>query len=282
MLTTVTKHDTNKNIIDLSKPLLVCMESFSSLKDAQVVSDDGRKLFIKYMTFDTLSRNNNEYPVDDTKKSFAESTYVNENLINRTWFGELEHPPADATLDRFLYVEPTRYAWNIKTLKDCGDCFSGEVELANPLGTSIVQDNIVRFGSNYASSCRIYTPKFVEKMMNGKKIYIKKYRMFPVTFDCVTMPGLPACRLVDSNKYKSFHSSESASHLSVIKFDNPETTLRKMMKSEENARILEDYFNVDFEKSAVLMKNGKIKLSTENGNSVIVPINRHLVREVLG
>jgi len=274
----------NASLIDLTKPIIVSMENFACLKDSKCVSDDGLTWDITLMTFDDASRNNNVYPMADTKKSFAESVYVNENLRNRTWFGELEHPDSEAPLSRFLKVEPTRHAWCILSLVDAGDRFTGKVSLADPLGTTIVRNNLVRFGSNYASSCRIYTPNFVETQKNGAKIFIKKYKMYPITFECVTMPGLPTCRLMQDGVYQAGpvdNSKFGRENANVVKFDNPANEIVSMMKSQEGSKILEDYFHVDFSKNAVLMKGGKVKMSTEDGVSVIVPLNRHLLSDVL-
>ncbi|MDR2409344.1 MAG: hypothetical protein LBE13_14690, partial [Bacteroidales bacterium] len=262
----------HRDIVDLSRPIIVSMESFADLKDAAVISDDGLYWNITFMYFDQDSRNNNYYPADDVRRSVEESFFVQENLRNRTWFGETEHPPADAPLSRFLFIEPARYAWNILSFEYAGDCYKGKIGLCAPLGTSIILPNIKQFGSNYASSCRIYTPNYIEKEMNGKKIYIKKYKMYPVTFDCVTTPGYRNCRAADPNTYSPSDIKTSES-LNIIKFDNPADELLKMMKSSENCRILEDYFKIDLGKQAILLKDNKIKLSSENGVSVITSLD---------
>ena len=181
----------NKNkLVDISRPIIVSCESFTELKNSKCVSDDGSIWDIDLMYFDMLSRNNNLYPMDDTKRSFQESTFVQENLRNRTWYGELEHPAAESSLSRFMFIEPTRYAWNIFEMHDAGDHFTGKVGLCAPLGTSIVLPNTRKFGSNYAASCRISTPNYITRNENGQKIYVKKYKMYPITFDLVTTPGI--------------------------------------------------------------------------------------------
>ncbi len=268
------------DIIDLSKPILISMESFQTLTDAKVVSDDGRKWHINLMSFDTMSRNNNFYPADDTRRSFKESSFVQENLYNRTWFGELEHPPATSDLSRFLFIEPTRYAWNIQTLEDKGDHFEGDVVLCNPLGTSIALPNIKELGSNYASSCRIYTPNFVQKDGPNGKCYIKKYKMHVVTFDLVSCPGIPNCRLVDSAAYKAA-TTRALESVSTVVFNNPESTIRDMLKSSESAKVLEDYVGASFKHNSACIIGNKVRYSTDDGINVDVPLNTHLLNEVL-
>jgi hypothetical protein len=271
---------TYRELIDLSKPVIVSMENFTDLKNAASISDDGIFWEIDLMYLDQSSRNNNLYPIYDTQKSFNESDFVQENLRNRTWYGEYEHPASDSPLSRFLFIEPTRYAWNILSLKFQGDKFRGKVGLCEPLGTSIILPNMKKFGSNYASSCRIYTPNFVEKVMNGKKICIKKYRQYPITFDAVTMPGYAHCRVADPFNYQPKPIGEESLSCIDIKFDNPVNELVKVMASE-NSKILEDYFHVDFKKHAILMKDNKVKFSSEDGVSLIVDLDRYILNEAL-
>ena len=272
-----------EDIVDLTKPILVSMESFQSLKDANVVSDDGLIWHITLMSFDVLSRNSNLYPSDDTKRSFQESTYVQENLHNRTWYGEAEHPSAESPLSRFLFVEPTRYAWNILSLEDKGDRYEGDVCLCAPLGTGIILPNTKILGSNYASSCRIYTPNFIKKTdgPNGTH-FVKKYKMYPVTFDCVTMPGIPNCRLVENGRYQAGSSRDiNRSSESAIVFNNPEEEIRGMLQSSESCKILSDYVRADLSKTACIVGKNKVRYSTEDGMTIDVPLNQHLLNSIL-
>lgn len=292
------------NIANLAKPIIVSMESIAPLKEAHCVSDDGRLWDIPLMYFDECSRNLNMYPAEDTIRSFKESTFVNENLRNNTWYGEYEHPSADSPLSRFMFIEPTRYAWNILDMNILNDHIQGKVGLAAPLGTSIILPNLNSFGCNYAASCRISTPNYVVKDGgNGKKIFVKKYRMFPITFDCVTTPGISKCRLVRDGMYKkepvSLNSvasaelkvkvagslgSESASAM-VCEFTNPVNEIVKMIKSQESAMILEDMFNVDFSAestNAMLINGGEtIRFNNTLGQKVDMALNGHILNEVL-
>jgi hypothetical protein len=267
-----------RDIIDLSRPIVVSMESFTDLKNAAPVSDDGMIWHIDLMYLDKNSRNSNLYIADDARRSFDESDFVQENLRNRTWYGENEHPPADSPLSRFLFIEPTRYAWIILTHEFKGDRYSGKVGLCDPLGTSIILPNVKRFGSNYASSCRIYTPNFIEKEQGGRKIIIKKYRMYPVTYDLVASPGYADCRVASPTNY---HPTPISKESLDIRFDHPEEELLKMMSSE-NCRVLEDYCHVDFKKQVVIMGDNRVKFSTEDGGvSIVATLDRYLLSEAL-
>lgn len=284
--------DTQKehNIIDFSKPIMISCESLAPFTERNIISEDGRILHIDLMYFNSVSRNSNLYPREDTVRSFNESTWIQENLRNRTLFGELEHPESEASLERFMRVEPTRYAWNIMSIEDKGDHYEGDVGLCAPLGTSIVLPNMKDFGSNYAASCRISTPNYIVKDMNGRKVYVKKYKQFPITVDCVSTPGIPQCRLIKDGEYvpekqnvqTGVRTNESASPLFIAEFTKPEESIREMLKSKESGRILSDIYGIDFDKTnIVLTKDKKIKLSMESGISATIPFNSYILADVL-
>jgi len=284
-------------LLDFSKPIMISCESLAPFTENNIMSDDGLTWYIDLMYFDVWSRNLNMYPKADIVRSFNESYWIQENLRNRTLYGELEHPPADASLERFMFVEPTRYAWNILSIEDKGDKYAGMVGLCAPLGTSIVLPNIKRFGCNYAASCRISTPNFIVKDMNGRKAYIKKYKAYPISFDLVTTPGIPTCRLIKDGEYQAepvtlnakpngnpfgTASNESASPIFNSVFSDPAKTIKDMLKSEESGRIVSDIFGIDFDKSSVIVtKDKKVKISMESGASATLPFNSYILSDIL-
>lgn len=282
-------------LIDLRRPILVSLESFVALKEAQVVNDDASEITIPLIQLDTLSRNKAEYPADDLIRSIKESRYVQENYAQKTWFGELEHPPQGSPMERFMYVEPTRYAWLIKEYKIQHDMIIGRCAFVPPLGDAIPQKIIAKHGSNYAASLRAYTPTFVKKQGPNGEYIIKKYPMYPVTFDCVTTPGLYKARMVDPDKYPSLAQGresvsamgrESSPHfVKNIIFDNPEESLRKMICSEgrENLRILEDLFGFDSSTSKLVINaRDQVEVITSENTKIQIPLNNYLVGQALG
>lgn len=284
-------------LINFSKPILISCESITPFTEQNVVSDDGRLLYIDLIYFNCLSRNNNEYPEIDTKRSFEESTWINENLRNRTLYGELEHPPASAELSRFMCIEPQRYAWNIMSIEDKGDHYSGQVGLCAPLGTSIALPNMRDYGCNYGASCRISTPNYVVKDQGGKKVYIKKYKMYPITFDMVTCCGIPQCRLIKdgqytaekidmkyglSNKQSAGITGKESTDVFMSEFSAPADTIKEMLKSSESGRIVSDIFGLDYSKSSIILtKDKKVKISTEDGVSATIPFNSYILSDIL-
>ena len=286
------------DLIDLNKPILVSMENFTELTDAKVVSEDGKDWHIPLMNFDQRSRNNNLYPGEDTMRSIKESKYVQENLRNHTLFSELEHPQAGNDLKRFLFVEPTRYAANIRKIYYYPDHLEGDITLCAQLGLSIVLPNVKAFGSNYAASCRIYTPHFIERNDNGKKIFVKKYPMYPITWDIVSMPGFEDCRLVDkrestesyydgygaygqpkANAKGSINSIESCQD---ILFSNPGSIMQEIMESNEGFSVLEDYFESELHLiNDTFKKGGAFSFSTDDGIKIDIPLNRLIIDSIL-
>jgi hypothetical protein len=53
------------------------------------------------------------------------------------------------------------------------------------------------------------------------------------------------------------------------------------MMCSVNCKIIEDYCHVDFKKLAVLMKDNKVKFSSEDGVSIIASLDRYLLSEAL-
>ena len=53
------------------------------------------------------------------------------------------------------------------------------------LGLDIVKKNMDLYGTNYGVSCRISTPNYIVKEMNERKVFVKKYKMYPIMWDVV-------------------------------------------------------------------------------------------------
>jgi hypothetical protein len=94
------------------------------------------------------------------------------------------------------------------------------------------------------------------------------------------MPGYADCRLADPINYRPSSPNSIESTFFDVKFENPISEFVKIMSSE-NSKILEDYFGVDFRKQAILMKDNKVKLSTEDGLSVITSLDSYLLSNAL-
>lgn len=290
-----------ESIIDLSKPIMISNESVVPFAQAGVTSNDGIIWDLDMMYFDLISRNNNFYPAEDVKRSVNESVWIQENLRNRSLFGELEHPPADSEMSRFMFVEPTRYAACILGLTDKGDHYRGRIGLCAPLGLDIVKKNMDLYGTNYGVSCRISTPNYVVKEMNGRKVFVKKYKMYPITWDVVTCCGIPQCRLIKDGQYQadpkdlSMNRSSESDNLigatgkvsyddgSNFIFTDTAKEISKAVASTENAKIIADIYGIDFSKAekAILTKDNRIKISNESGNIVSVALNSFVLSQAL-
>lgn len=269
---------TNKRkILDLSKPILVSTESFAYLKNNKSVSDDGTEWDITLQEF-SISRNKSEYPKDDLIKSLRESRTIQEALANKVLFSELEHPPRNSELQRFMHIEPTRWCANIKNYRLEGEFLKGSIKLVPPLGTTILQPIMQSIGSNFAASIRAYTPNFVKKDDGqGGTYFIKKYPMYVVTWDIVMMPGFERARIMDPKQYAL--SKES---LYEREFENPANEIKEMIMAGESANFIEDFYGISLEDAkAFITGKNRIEISEEGGNKISLPLDRYLVSQIL-
>lgn len=268
----------HSEIIDISRPILVSLEAMGGIIKTDRKISDGQ-MNITLIQFDTLSRNNAEYPADDLIRSIEGSRYVQENYAQRTWFGEDEHPAQNAPMDRFMFVEPARRAWLIKKYWVAGDKLEGTVAFVPPMGTAL-QEIIEKHDSNYAASLRAYTPNFVKKTGPRGEYVIKKFPMYPVTFDAVACPGLENARRYNPAEYKAAHANE-AYHTDII-FNNPAEELKKMLNSSESAKMLQDMFHFDISKQMpVICGDNRVQFMSTEGQKIRVPLNTYLVGQAL-
>jgi hypothetical protein len=245
------------------------------------------------------------YPKDDSMRSLNESVYIQESIKNRVLFGEMEHPevkePSEKEVKemqkgktpkvskRFLRVEPTRRAWAILKYWDEGDVLKGHVHLVPPLGTSILLPTIKDLGSNYAASIRWFTPYYLEQQDSSGNVYlVKKYRMYPVTWDAVTIPGIPGSRLIEDGSFSPKPLGFAAGPRAIescrdIVIEHPEAELRDLILSEESCPILEDYFQMSMRDCrAMLVGDDRVEISTEDGIHVSIPFNSYILTEIMG
>jgi len=259
------------------------MESYSQIVSSREteVDEQNRELNINLILCDSISKNNSLYGYDELMRSLEESKFVQSCIKNSLWFGEYEHPPRTSPLSRILKIEPERYAWKIK--KYWGDrnsgIIKGRVKFVNPMGIDIAWKNIIEDGSNYASSIRAYTPNYVTKNENGKKYVVKKYPMYPVTFDLVTYPGFDEARIIKIDGANGFYNPEN-----VVEYKNPTKEIDSMIKSEESYNIIMDYLGVDINEAKTMYldsKNKTIRYSFEDNSDITVPLNTFLMSKIL-
>lgn len=289
-------------IIDLSQPIIVTMESFSHLKDAKLVSDDGSIFEGTLIECDTISRNRTMYPLEDVISSM-EDDFFKERLQQNVLFGEAEHPTDDSEegvpLKRLLRVEPSRRSHRIDSYWVEGNLIKAIIQWCGPFGEQYRKD-VVESGSNYAMSIRAYTPTFIQKQDARGKYVVKKHKMFITTFDCVTKPGLYNARIMDPNKYAeinkkdkltlntpkiiSFSKSNRLTNENFVEvsYKKPIDEIRDMLHSSESADIVSNIFGINFDKTNMsITDKNTLSVISEEGVRLHLPLKHTILSKVL-
>lgn len=285
-------------LIDMSKPIIVTMESFSSLKDAKLISDDGSKFEVTLINCDTISRNRTYYPLSDVTASMQDPFFT-ERLTQKVLIGEAEHPFNDSSdeesipLKRLLRVEPSRWCIRLDSYWIDGTDIKGIVQFCGPFG-KYYQDLVLNHDSNLAMSIRAYTPNHIIKNDKNGKYVVKTHLMYIVTFDCVTRPGLINSRIMNPEKFKEISKNNKISITSnnspkssfedykIISYNNPIDEIKDMARSEEGANIISDIFGVNFEKTNMNIINGQniMTVFTEEGTRLDLPLNHAVTSKI--
>lgn len=284
-------------VLDLRKPIIVTMESFSHLKDAKLVSDDGSIFECTLIECDVVSRNKTYYPLEDVMASMQDRR-VQERIDQKVFFAEAEHPQSDTEeqlpLKRLMRVEPSRWSHRIDSYWADGNNIRGIVQWAGPFG-EMYRKLLVEHGSNLAMSIRAYTPNYVKKNDSNGDYVIKKHPMYIATYDCVTQPGLENARIMNPDTYakiarkdkvtistKNNVVTKTTESLVEVLYNNPINEIRDIMRSEEGAHIISDLFGISIE-TAHMTISGKHTLSviSEEGVRMDLPLARTLLSDIL-
>lgn len=287
----------NPKVLDLRRPILVTMESFSHLKDAHLVSDDGSIFEATLIECDVVSRNRTLYQLEDVMASMQDRR-VQEKIDNKVFMGEGEHPYSESEealpLKRLMRVEPSRWSHRVDNYWADGNCIRGTVQWAGPLG-DMYRRMLVEHGSNLAMSIRAYTPNYIKKRDDNGDYVIKKHLMFIAAYDVVTLPGLSRARIMDPEAYSEISKRDKISissnkdivtktteSLVEVTYKNPINEIRDIMHSEEGANIMCDLFGVNVDSTQMTI-SGKNTLSviTEEGVRLDLPLSRTILSDIL-
>lgn len=285
-------------VLDLSRPILVTMESFSHLKDAKLLSDDGSVFEATLINCDQISRNRTYYPLEDVVASMQDRR-VQERIEQKCFFGEAEHPANDAIeqlpLKRLMRVEPSRWSHRIDNYWVEGNDIRGTIQWAGPFGETY-RKALVEHGSNLAFSIRAYTPNYVKKNDSNGEYVVKKHLMYIATYDCVTHPGLADARIMNPDKFSdisktnkltvnSFNNKlnvKSSENFMEIAYTRPVEEIRELAFSEEGCSVISDMFGIDFSKdNMTITGKNTVSLVTEEGTILHLPLSRTLLSEIL-
>ena len=289
---------TKRSVLDISRPVLVTMESFAHFTNANLCNDDGSIFEITLINCNQVSRNRTEYPLDDVLQSMRDRR-VQERIDNKCFFGECEHPIADGEdpvpLKRLMRVEPSRWVWRIDNYWVAGDDIKANMLWAGPYGEQYRKEFIN--GTNFAASIRAYTPNYLEKSDANGKYVTKKHLMFIGAYDCVTTPGLGGARTMNPALYAELTRNDrinirtkligntqvcSTESLTEVRYTDPIGELRDMMRSEESANAVRDIFGIDLETANMIIRDkNTLSVRTAEGLALELPLSRTILSEVL-
>lgn len=288
-------------IIDFDKPIVCSIESFVDKDSAKVEIIDEKKCIVeaRLAELGTVSRNRCFYGIDEVMSGLKESRFVQENLSQGTWFGELEHPPRNCDMRRFMKIEDDRISHSIRKYSFDGTFIKGIVQFIEPWGPK-VWNWITEADANLAFSLRIYTPNYVEKSDQNGKYIVKTKPMYPVTFDCVKTPGYRRCRITDPDEFAANNKLYQDSGRSVGQEDldymyegfesidwiiaNPKNQIKEILEGYgEESNVVEDLFNFDIKKAKAVLHdfNTKVTFSTEDGTDITMHVNPYIFNDIM-
>lgn len=285
-------------ILRLDKPAIFSIENFGGLQ--KIADIDEKNCIVKtvLMQLSAISRNRTFYSGEDFVRCLTTSAYVNEQLTQGVWFGELEHPEKNCTQDRFFKIDDTRISHKILDYKINGDIIDGHVQFVAPMG--YIPWDWIQKNSNIAFSVRVFTPNFLEKKDEKGVAYIAKVGdMIPITFDCVKMPGFAIARIADPAKFAQVNTSAAMPSTESLQYEKgwetkqivfPQIDWRAKMSQEEfkhilskesSMKILEDVYKFDASKSKITYNdNETVTISLNSSESLNLGINTYELLKV--
>ncbi|MGL4949669.1 MAG: S80 family phage morphogenetic serine protease [Anaeroplasmataceae bacterium] len=287
----------NQSIIDFKKPFLCSVEGYEPKpinEIIEVVDEKKRIVNTRLAECNGVSRNRCFYGLEETVKSLDHSKYIQENIAQGMWTGELEHPPRNSDLNRFMKIDDSRISHKIYKYWTEGDFLKGMVQFIPPQG-DMVWRWITEADMNMAFSLRIYTPNYLKKKDSGGVEYVeKKYPMYPVTFDCVRTPGYENVRIADPKAFASQNTyyitngkaTNGTENYIIDWFDNDaEKHLKDLLNStsQEDLNIVGDIFDMDMAKARAVLNPDtlQITMSAEDGRSVAMNINSFMFNNIM-
>ena len=295
-------------VIDLTKPIIVTMESFSLMKKLKVVDKDGDMIEINLIECDTISRNQTYYGKENTILAMKERRFA-ERLDQKCLFSEAEHPAdvpsgpgsEQSYLQRLTRVEPSRICARIDRWWDEGNIIKGVIQWAGPFG-EMYKDLVVNHGSNIAASIRAYTPNYVKKTDSSGRFYVEKtHPFFITTYDLVMLPGLEGARIVkpvefaqqtrDERMKGPISGSTSSENYNILSsptmkqvtFKDPVSEIRSIIRSgEESSSIISDLFGIDLSTAKMIIsKNNTLTTISTEGQRIDIPLSSAILAELL-
>ena len=288
-------------VIDLRKPIVVSFESLQNFSEDTIKQVEDNLYETLLISCDEVSRNNTCYPLQDLLRSFTDDRRFTERLQNRVLFGESEHPDLDVydnmkgKLKRTTTIAPDNICCRTDSYTVKGSDIWGNISFTGPKGDAY-KGYYENDKSNLAMSLRSLTPNVVYKEggPNGK-YQVKKYKIIPITWDMVFVPGLRRSRMMDPDQYTKLGSNEdphksarmyikqnglyaSEAHFENVFIDD----IRNDLLGTESASIIEDIYGIDISKADMkLTSDNKLVVSTESLGEMYLPLHDTLISKLI-
>jgi len=286
-----------KGLIDFSKPFLCSIEGYEPqpiTEMLEIVDEKKHIVNTRLAQCDNISRNRCFYGLEDVLWSLKNSKYIQECIAQGIWFGELEHPPRDCDMARFMKIDDDRISHKIYKYWHENEYLKGRVQFIPPMG-DIIWRWITEADVNMAFSLRIYTPNYIKRKDANGVPYVEKVKpMYPVTFDTVKTPGYEKVRVVDPITFASNNesyisngkNSMGVENYCIDWFDyNASENIKKVLNStsEEDLNIVGDLFDMDMKKARATFNDitQQVTMSTEDGTKIAMNVNTYLFNEIM-
>ena len=279
-----------RKVIDLNSKDMFSIESFTTLQKLS-----GDKIDLKtqtihdmlWISMDAISRNRSLYESAGYWEAMN-SPYIQELLHRGTWFGELDHPDANCSRERFLKVDKDNISHRMLRYNRVGNDIRGDIQFVKPKG-DIPMDWLAK-GSNLSLSTRVLTPNYEEREDAQGNPYIHKFgKMRLVTFDCISSaPGFkPASVVEDVDSYDA--SKENFDGIVNIHWTagRKKEEFMNLLKSQESLPIMEDIYGFSMKdvKNISYSEEGLITLivkeNSEYSQAIKIPTNVYKVNQIL-
>lgn len=276
----------DRRVIDLNSKDMFSYESFNTIQ--KMAELDEKTNSVKnaiLIDLDSVSRNGSMYAAEAVMQSL-DSPYIQESFKRGVMFGELEHPEADCTRERFMKVKHENICHRNINYRREGNHIKGDVQYVAPKGP--IAWDWIKKGSNMAWSIRILTPNYEERKDPNGNPYIYKFgSMRMVAWDQVLMPGYYDASLVDPNVYDA--SKESFDGIKSVKWTagRKKEEFMRLLNSQESLPILEDIYgfsmsdvkNISYSSEGLITLG--IKANIHHSKSIKIPTNTYKINQIL-
>lgn len=273
-----------RKVIDLNSQDMFSYESFNTIQKMADMEIDEKNQIIHpiLMNIDEISRNRSMYEGTGYMRALA-SPYITELVRRGTLVGELEHPSANCSRERFMTVDDNNVCHKIIEFhQENPTTIRGTVQFLQPKGF-IPWDWLMK-GSNIAFSTRVLTPNYTEKKDENGEPYIYKYgEMRFVTWDCVKIPGFYKASTVDPDKYDASKEDWDGLKECHWTLGRKKEEFKNLLASQETLPMLEDIYKFSMKdvNNISYSKEGLITLNIDKTFAVKIPTNVYKVNQVL-